>query len=93
MAAAAGISKALIYEHFASKQELYIELMNNAAYEMVGRLVDAASAPGMEGALRMENAAAAGFRWVQDTHAFHMFVRDVTDPEISDRQEALRAPR
>ena len=31
VAAAAGISKALIYEHFASKQELYIELMNNAA--------------------------------------------------------------
>jgi AcrR family transcriptional regulator len=91
VAAAAGISKALIYEHFASKQELYIELMNAAAYDMVGRLVQAASAPGMEGALRMENAAAAGFQWVQEhPHAFHMFVRDVTDPEISDRQEALR---
>jgi AcrR family transcriptional regulator len=91
VAAAAGISKALIYEHFASKQELYIELMNNAAQEMLGLLVQAASAPGMEGALRMENAAAAGFRYVQEhPHAFHMFVRDVTDPEISDRQEALR---
>ena len=31
VAAAAGISKALIYEHFASKQELYSELMNRAA--------------------------------------------------------------
>ena len=91
VAAAAGISKALIYEHFASKQELYIELMNNAAMEMLGLLVEAASAPGMEGALRMENAAAAGFLYVQDhPHAFHMFVRDVTDPEISERQEALR---
>jgi AcrR family transcriptional regulator len=91
VAAAAGISKALIYEHFASKQELYIELMNNAAMEMLGLLVAAASAPGMEGALRMENAAAAGFQYVQEhPHAFHMFVRDVTDPMISDRQEALR---
>ena len=91
VAAAAGISKALIYEHFASKQELYIELMNNAAREMLGLLVAAASAPGMEGALRMENAAAAGFRYVQEhPHAFHMFVRDVTDPLISERQEALR---
>ena len=54
-------------------------------------LVQAASAPGMEGALRMENAAAAGFQWVQEhPHAFHMFIRDVTDPEISEAQEALR---
>jgi AcrR family transcriptional regulator len=91
IAAAAGISKALIYEHFASKQELYIELMNNAAGEMLRRLVEAAAAPGMEGALRMENAAAAGFVYVQENpHAFHMFVRDVTDPEISQRQDALR---
>ena len=91
IATAAGISKALIYEHFSSKQELYIELMNNAAGEMLARLVEAAAAPGMEGALRMENAAAAGFLYVQENpHAFHMFVRDVTDPEISERQDALR---
>jgi AcrR family transcriptional regulator len=91
VATAAGISKALIYEHFASKQELYIELLNKAAMEMLGLLVAAASAPGMEGALRMENAAAAGFQYVQEhPHAFHMFVRDVTDPMISERQEELR---
>jgi AcrR family transcriptional regulator len=91
VAAAAGISKALIYEHFESKQELYSELMNRAAIQLLGVLVQAASAPGMEGALRMENAAAAGFLWVQEhPHAFHMFIRDVTDPEISEAQEALR---
>ena len=45
VAAAAGISKALIYEHFRSKQELYSELMNRAAIEMLGRIVAAASAP------------------------------------------------
>ena len=91
VAAAAGISKALIYEHFESKQELYSELMNQAAMELLSVLVQAASAPGMEGALRMENAAAAGFQWVQEhPHAFHTFVRDVTDPGISAQQEALR---
>jgi len=59
--------------------------------DLVGVLVQAASAPGMEGALRMENGAAAGFQWVQEhPHAFHMFIRDVTDPEISAQQEALR---
>ena len=91
VATAAGISKALIYEHFGSKQELYGELMSRAAMDLVGLLVQAASAPGMEGPLRMENAAAAGFLWVQENpHAFHMFIRDVTDPEISAQQEALR---
>jgi AcrR family transcriptional regulator len=91
VAAAAGISKALIYEHFESKQDLYIELLNKAAQDLLGLLVAAASAPGMEGALRMENAAMAGFQYVQDNpHAFHMFVRDVTDPLISERQETLR---
>ncbi|MGH2978889.1 MAG: TetR/AcrR family transcriptional regulator [Solirubrobacterales bacterium] len=91
VAAAAGISKALIYEHFGSKQELYGELMSRAAIDLLGVLVQAASAPGMEGPLRMENAAAAGFLWVQNhPHAFHMFVRDVTDPEISQAQDALR---
>jgi len=91
VAAAAGISKALIYEHFESKQELYGELMNRAAIDLLGVLVQAASAPGMEGPLRMENAAAAGFQWVQEhPNAFHMFIRDVTDPEISEAQEALR---
>jgi AcrR family transcriptional regulator len=91
VAAAAGISKALIYEHFESKQDLYSELMNRAAIDLLRVLVEAASAPGMEGPLRMENAAAAGFLWVQEhPHAFHMFIRDVTDPEISARQDALR---
>lgn len=91
VAAAAGISKALIYEHFESKQELYSELMSRAAAELLGVLVEAAAAPGMEGPLRMENAAAAGFLWVQEhPHAFHTFIRDVTDPEISAKQEELR---
>lgn len=91
VAAAAGISKALIYEHFESKQDLYSELMNRAAIDLLRVLVAAAAAPGMEGPLRMENAAAAGFLWVQEhPHAFHMFIRDVTDPEISAQQDALR---
>ena len=37
VATAAGISKALIYEHFGSKQELYGELMSRAAMDLVGR--------------------------------------------------------
>jgi AcrR family transcriptional regulator len=91
VAAAAGISKALIYEHFRSKQELYAELMNRAALEMLDRIVAAASADGVSGAGRLERGAEAGFAFVTEKpEAFQMFVRDVTDPEVAQQQAALR---
>src|SRR3954464_14584809 len=76
VASAAGISKALIYEHFRSKQELYAELMNRAALEMLDRIVAAASAPGASGSGRLEEGARAGFAFVTEKpEAFQMFVR------------------
>src|SRR5215210_1339083 len=57
VAVAAGISKALIYEHFRSKQELYGELMNRAALEMLERIVVAASNPEVAGPVRLERGA------------------------------------
>src|SRR3954471_2035330 len=57
VAAAAGLSKALIYEHFRSKQELYSELMNQAALEMLDRIVSAGSSPGAMGPARLELGA------------------------------------
>src|SRR5205814_5190895 len=84
VAGAAGISKALIYEHFRSKQELYAELMNRAALEMLDRIVSAGSEPDAEGVARLERGAAAGFAFVaEQPEAFQMFVRDVTDPEVA----------
>lgn len=92
IAAAAGISKALIYEHFRSKSELYIELMNRAGAELGKRLVGAAAAPGVAGSGRLEGAAFELFAFVDEQpDSFHMFVRDVTDPEIASQQEALRS--
>ncbi len=91
VAAEAGISKALIYEHFRSKQELYSELMNRAALDMLDRIVTAGSEPGDIGAARLERAARAGFSFVTEKpEAFQMFVRDVTDPEVAKQQSALR---
>jgi AcrR family transcriptional regulator len=91
VATAAGISKALIYEHFRSKQELYGELMNRAALEMLERIVAAASAPDASGPSRLERGAAAGFAFVTEKpEAFQMFVRDVTDPEVAQQQAELR---
>jgi AcrR family transcriptional regulator len=91
VATAAGISKALIYEHFRSKQDLYSELMNRAAIDLLGRIVAAGSAPGVDGPIRLERGVAAGFLFVkQEPEAFQMFTRDVTDPEIGSLQAALR---
>jgi AcrR family transcriptional regulator len=91
VAAAAGISKALIYEHFRSKHELYSELMNRAALEMLDRIVAAGSAPDAFGATRLERGATAGFSFVTEKpEAFQMFVRDVTDPQVAQQQAALR---
>jgi AcrR family transcriptional regulator len=92
VAAAAGISKALIYEHFRSKQELYCELMSRAANELLERVGAAASAPGVDGPARLEQGTTAGFSFVaEQPEAFQMFVRDVTDPEIAAVQAKLRA--
>jgi AcrR family transcriptional regulator len=91
VAVAAGISKALIYEHFRSKQELYIELMNRAAADLLGAIVEAATAPDAEGATRLKQGVTAGFGFVtEQPEAFQMFVRDVTDPEIAAQQVAVR---
>jgi AcrR family transcriptional regulator len=91
VANAAGISKALIYEHFRSKQELYSELMNRAAIDLMGRIVAAATAPGVEGAARLQEGAKAGFSFVtEQPEAFQMFVRDVTDPKVAALQAGLR---
>jgi AcrR family transcriptional regulator len=91
VAAEAGISKALIYEHFRSKHELYSELMNRAALEMLDRIVSAGSDPEAAGVSRLERGAAAGFSFVTEKpEAFQMFVRDVTDPEVAQQQAALR---
>jgi AcrR family transcriptional regulator len=91
VATQAGISKALIYEHFTSKHELYSELMNRAALEMLDRIVSAGSQPAVEGVRRLEVGAQAGFSFVTEKpEAFQMFVRDVTDPEVAQQQAALR---
>jgi AcrR family transcriptional regulator len=91
VAAAAGISKALIYEHFRSKEELYSELMSRAANQLLERVAAAASAPGVDGPARLEEGVTAGFSFVaEQPEAFQMFVRDVTDPEIAAVQARLR---
>jgi AcrR family transcriptional regulator len=61
----AGVSKPVLYQHFPSKLELYLALLNESADEMV-RLVRAALGATTDNHERVDNAVAAYFTFVAD---------------------------
>jgi AcrR family transcriptional regulator len=81
----AGISKALIYEHFDSKQGLYGDLLEQNANELFERL--ASSLAGVEvesGAARLATGLDAFFSFVEERRdAWRILFQDVSDPETS----------
>jgi AcrR family transcriptional regulator len=81
----AGISKALIYEHFDSKQGLYGDLLEQNANELFERL--ASSLAGVEvesGAARLATGLDAFFSFVEERRdAWRILFRDGSDPETS----------
>lgn len=87
----AGISKALIYEHFESKQSLYADLLERNARELFERLSAALS--GMEpepGAARMAAGLDAFFAFVEERRdAWRILFRDAADPETAAALERV----
>ena len=81
IASEAGVSKALIYEHFSSKQELHAKLVEAHAAELYERL--AAAVPSAEGsASRLAAGLDAFFRFVEERRdAWRMLFREAADPE------------
>jgi AcrR family transcriptional regulator len=61
----AGVSKPVLYQHFPSKLELYLALLNESADEMV-RLVRVALSATTDNHQRVDNAVAAYFTFVAD---------------------------
>lgn len=84
IAHAAGISKALIYEHFPSKKDLHASLLDMHVQELFDRL--AASADTDEpGDVRLRDGVDAFLGWVEERRApFRMVFRDAVDPEVAD---------
>jgi AcrR family transcriptional regulator len=77
-----GISKALIYEHFASKQDLYAELLEQHAGELFSALAEAISEAGRSASARLEVGFDAFYRFVEEHRgAWRMLFREATDPE------------
>jgi AcrR family transcriptional regulator len=81
----AGISKALIYEHFESKQGLYADLLDRKANELFERLAAALAGVGVEsGADRLAAGLDAFFGFVEERReAWRILFRDVADPETA----------
>jgi AcrR family transcriptional regulator len=83
IAAEAGVSKALIYEHFSSKQELYGDLIARNARELTQRVSGALVGIEFEStAERLATGLEAFFAFVEERRdAWRMLFRDPSDPE------------
>jgi AcrR family transcriptional regulator len=83
IASAAGVSKALIYEHFASKRELHGSLLDAHAAEIFARL-EAAVERGGTGEQRLRDGIDAFLAFVeQHRDAWRALFRDAADPEVA----------
>lgn len=91
IASAAGVSKALIYEHFDSKRELHIELVNRQAAEVFGRLEEAAQR-GTTGEERLRLGIDAFLSFVEENRdAWRATFRDATDAETAEALAGVQA--
>jgi AcrR family transcriptional regulator len=91
LAASAGVSEALIYQHFRTKAELYRAAVDRSADLLEERIVQAA-APGPPVEERLQRAIDAFFRFVAEPgNAWTVLTLNVSDPELGDYQRELRA--
>jgi AcrR family transcriptional regulator len=93
IARAAGISKALIYEHFASKQQLHADLLEVQASELYRRIADAAEAVEAEsGAARLTAGLEAYLSFVEERRdAWRVLFRETVDPESAAALDRVSA--
>ena len=83
IASAAGISKALIYEHFPSKRELHVSLLERHVQDIFMRLAQTADTDD-PGDVRLRNGVNAFFEWSENnTKAFRLLFRDTFEPEVA----------
>jgi len=85
IASEAGVSKALIYEHFASKKELYADLIARNARELNQRVVGALVGVEVEsGVARLATGLEAFFAFVEERRdAWRMLFRETSDPDTA----------
>jgi AcrR family transcriptional regulator len=90
IAQAAGISKALIYEHFPSKRDLHISLLERGVQEIFERLATAA-ATSDPGEVRLRLGVDAFLEFVETRRdVFRMAFRDAVEPEVAGVLEGVQ---
>ncbi|RIK11450.1 MAG: hypothetical protein DCC49_00680 [Acidobacteria bacterium] len=92
VAHAAGITKPILYQHFASKKALYLALIDEAAFEITKAVWD-----GTEGKPDALSMAAGGMRAYFDYVKYHpdsfriLFSDAQADQEIMERIDSIRS--
>ncbi|HWH33348.1 MAG TPA: TetR/AcrR family transcriptional regulator [Egibacteraceae bacterium] len=87
LADAAGVSKPVLYQHFPSKRELYLALMQDAIAEMESQIRKALEGT-RDNRARVEGAIAAYFDFVEDRRSRLIFgAYEAADPDARDAVE------
>jgi AcrR family transcriptional regulator len=90
VAAAAKVSKALLYQHFPSKEELFAEVTANIVAEVTNRLATAAPA-GPRSVARMRAMVGTLFDYAtEEPQAWSLVVRHLDKPEVGLELRELR---
>ena len=91
LAKSAGVSEALIYQHFRTKAELYRAAVDRSADILEDRLRKAAG-NGNTVEDRLASVVDAFLEFVSDrSNAWRVLALHVSDPELADYQRSLRA--
>ena len=90
VAAHGGISKALIYEHFASKRELQIALLDSFVHELIARVVGAIGGADTNEA-RLRAGIEAFLEFAEERPAaLRLLTRNISDPDAGEALDRLR---
>ena len=90
IATAAGVSKALIYEHFPAKRELYVEIVREGTDQALSRVAAAATGE-LQGAELLEATLGVFLDFVAERpDVWRVITQDVPDPTIVALDERMR---
>jgi AcrR family transcriptional regulator len=89
VADAAGVTKPVLYQHFASKRELYLALLEEVGRQLLDAIAKATGGA-LDGKAQTEAGFAAYFQWVADDHAAFLLLFGSGERRDEEFAEAVR---